>query len=162
SKRRTWVKLHIGVDEASGEIMASTVTTKNIVDKEILPDLLAQLSVPIRQISADSGYDYLSVYQQADQYHARAIIPPKSKASIHPFDKRWQQRDNNRKRIVQIGMRKWKKESAYHRRSLAETTFFRLKTIFGDRIYEKNFNNQATELLFRCLALNKMTALGMP
>jgi hypothetical protein len=32
SKRRTWWKLHLGVDEASGEIIASALTTNDFGD----------------------------------------------------------------------------------------------------------------------------------
>jgi hypothetical protein len=34
------------------------------------------------------------------------------------------------RRIRQVGKNAWKKEVGYHRRSLAETTFYRFKTIF--------------------------------
>src|SRR6202046_5970797 len=34
SKRRTWRKLHLGIDEASGEIIASVITTNDFGDGE--------------------------------------------------------------------------------------------------------------------------------
>ncbi|MEL6940937.1 MAG: IS5 family transposase, partial [Cyanobacteria bacterium J06598_1] len=40
SKRRTWRKLHLGVDESTGEILAAVVTTNDFHDSEVLPDLL--------------------------------------------------------------------------------------------------------------------------
>jgi hypothetical protein len=36
SRRRTWRKLHLGVDEATGEILAAVVTTNHITDGEML------------------------------------------------------------------------------------------------------------------------------
>lgn len=42
--------------------------------------------------------------------------------------------DENLGRIRQVGHVRWKEESGYHRRSLAETTMFRSKTIFGDKL----------------------------
>ena len=60
------------------------------------------------------------------------------------------------------GRKKWKEESGYHRRSLAETAFSRIKTIFGDRLRSRDFDNQATEAFLRLSVLNRMTALGMP
>ena len=56
----------------------------------------------------------------------------------------------------------WKKSSGYHIRSLAETTMFRLKTIFGDRLSTRSLETQTTQALVRCAALNKMTHLSMP
>jgi hypothetical protein len=55
-----------------------------------------------------------------------------------------------------------KEETGYHRRSLVETTMFRLKTIFTDRISARTNANQCVQLFIRCKLLNRMTALGMP
>ena len=41
---------------------------------------------------------------------------------------------SNLRRIRQVGRAAWKRESGYHRRSLAEPSMFRLKTIFSDRV----------------------------
>jgi len=47
-------------------------------------------------------------------------------------------------------------------RSLAEIAIFRLKTIFGDELSARLLETQTTQALIRCIALNKMTHLGMP
>jgi hypothetical protein len=93
------------------------------------------------------------------------VIPPRRNAKI------WQhgncagapwQRDENLRAIRHQGRRRWKQESGYHRRSLAETTFFRLKTLFGPTLHARAFAQQATELFLKVAALNRMTHLGMP
>ena len=61
-----------------------------------------------------------------------------------------------------VGLDVWKRESGYHRRSLAETAMMRLKRIFSDRLKAREWRRQVTELRVRCAALNRMTALGMP
>jgi transposase len=43
-----------------------------------------------------------------------------------------------------------------------ECAFFRLKTIFRDRLRARRTDTQATETRMRCVALNRMTSLGMP
>ncbi len=50
----------------------------------------------------------------------------------------------------------------YHRRSLAETTFYRIKTIFGDGLSARGFRAQTCEMLITCAALSQMTQVGMP
>jgi hypothetical protein len=57
SKRRTWRKLHLAVDETTGEILAAVVSTNDWADSEILPDLLGQIEGDIEQVSADGAYD---------------------------------------------------------------------------------------------------------
>jgi hypothetical protein len=65
-------------------------------------------------------------------------------------------------RIKVVGRQEWKQESGYHRRSLAETTMFRFKTIFGGTLRLRRFDNQAVELFLKCAALNRMIQLGKP
>ena len=53
---------------------------------------------------------------------------------------------------------KWKRLVDYHRRSIAETTMFRFKTIFGPaaRTFANQVQNSSSKLL------NKMTHLAKP
>ncbi|HKF95863.1 MAG TPA: IS5 family transposase [Gammaproteobacteria bacterium] len=165
TKRRTWRKLHIGADEATGEIVAAVVTTNNFADSQVLSDLLEQVEDEIEQVSGDGSYDKRSCYEAIGHRQAKAAIPPRKDARIWQHGNSKQQRlirDENLRRIRQVGRRQWKKEVGYHRRSLAETQMFRVKTIFGDRVSARQFGGQATQVLVRCAALNKMTHLGMP
>jgi transposase len=133
--------------------------------KVALADLLQQVPGEIRQVSTDGAYDKRHCYDALAERGAKAVIPPRRDAKI------WQhgncagapwQRDENLRAIRHKGRRRWKQESGYHRRSLAETTCFRIKTIFGPRVSSRHFPQQATELFIRVAALNRMTHLGMP
>ncbi|BBD63882.1 transposase [Nostoc commune NIES-4072] len=164
-KRRTWRKLHLGVDQGSGEILAAVVTTNDIADCEVLPDLLEQIDSNIEQVSGDGGYDTFNCYNTITQRQAKAVIPPRSNAQIQqPNNSELppHQRDENLRRIHQIGRQQWKQESRYHRRSLSETAMFRLKIIFGGKLKRRFFDNQAVELFLQCAALNRMIQLGKP
>jgi IS5 family transposase len=165
TRRRTWRKLHLGVDEATMEFVAVAVTTNDFKDSQLLPDLLEQVSDELSQVSADGAYDSRNCYDAIREREARAAIPPQKRAKI------WQHgntkaerhaRDENLRAIRKKGRRAWKRESGYHRRSLAETQVFRVKTIFGERVSARSFAGQAAQLLVRCAALNRMTHLGMP
>lgn len=160
-KRRLWRKIHLGFDEARGEVLACVLTASREHDKTLLPDVLAQIEELIAQVSADKGYDYLTCYEAITERQARAVIPPRQGAVIWD-NGQMDARDANLRRIQQVGREEWKKESLYHRRSLAETGIFRLKTIFGDRLSSRTLEGQTTEARLWCKALNTMTALGMP
>jgi len=161
-KRRTWRKLHLALNAQTGEILASVCTTSNVSDKEVLPILLAQINCQIEQLTGDGGYDYVDCYEVIAERQARAVIPPRRTGRLRPADDRFRARDSNLRRIKQVGRKQWKRESQYHRRSLAETAMMRQKTIFGGSLSSRRFNNQATEMNVRCAALNRMTQLGMP
>ena len=136
-----------------------------VSDDAALPDLLASVKGEIGQVSADGAYDKRRCYEAIEQWGAKAVIPPRRDAKI------WQQgncaapphpRAETLRAIRQKGRRRWKHEAGYHRRSLAEAAFFRVKTLFGPRVQAREFRRQATELFLKVAALNRMTHLGMP
>jgi len=161
AKRRTWRKLHISMDARTHQLTASSITDKDLLDRNALPDLLEQTTSEIERVCADGAYDFEQCYRAIKKREAIALIPPRSDAVIRgksPFE----QRDENLRGIRQLGRKQWKVESAYHRRSLVETAFFRLKTIFSERLRAKRMDTQAAEARVRCLAMNRMSMLGMP
>lgn len=96
---------------------------------------------------------------------AEVLIPPRKNAHIWRHGNSKQERhkrDENLRYIRKHGRKHWKEASGYHIRSLAETLIFRLKTIFGDKLSARLLETQTTQALLRCLALNKMTHLGLP
>jgi hypothetical protein len=165
SKRRTWRKLHLAVDEATGEIVAAVASEAGVTDDDVVPDLVGQVDRPIQQVSADGAYDKRKCYEALEPTGATVTIPPRRDAKIwhhgNNTGEPWQ-RDANLRAIRRLGRKRWKRESGYHRRSLAETAIFRLKTLFGPTLRSRNFAQQATELFLRATALNRMTQLGMP
>jgi hypothetical protein len=165
SKRRTWRKLHLAVDEATGEIVAAVASEASVTDDDVVSDLVEQVARPIKQVSADGAYDKRKCYEALEATGAKVTIPPRRDAKIwqhgNSGGEPWQ-RDENLRAIRRWGRQRWKREAGYHRRSLAETAIFRLKTIFGATLRSRNFAQQATELFLRAMALTRMTQLGMP
>lgn len=162
SKRRTWRKLHLGVDEETGEILAAVVSTNNVSDDEAFKDILDSVEDDIEAVSADGAYDKRKCYDEIEKRGAQANIPPREDAQYWQKEGETHARNQNLKQIEDLGRAEWKQESGYHRRSLAETMMFRFKAIFGDTCSRRTFDNQAAELLLACAALNRMTHLGMP
>jgi hypothetical protein len=100
-------------------------------------------------------------YEAIYDKEAKAIIPPEQRAVLHKAAC-MESRNQNIKRMRKLGLEKWKRKSGYHRRSLVQTTFYRLKKIFSDRLRSKRTDSQDAEMMIRCAALNRMTSLGMP
>jgi hypothetical protein len=57
SRRRSWRKLDIGIDAASGEIVAVEVTKKEIDDGAVVDALLDQIADSVGSLTADGDYD---------------------------------------------------------------------------------------------------------
>jgi hypothetical protein len=160
-KRRMWRKLHIAMDAATHHIISVLLTDKDQLDRTAVPELLEQTTAEIEAVCADGAYDFEQCYRAIKQREAKPLIPPRSDAVIRgrsPFE----QRDKNVRDIRKLGRMKWKLKSGYHKRSLVETAFFRLKTIFTDKLRARTGERQKIEAGIRCMALNRMTKLGMP
>lgn len=56
----------------------------------------------------------------------------------------------------------WKKKVGYHRRSVAETAMFRMKTLLGGSLSLRDYDAQVGEAMAMFKVLNRMTLLGMP
>jgi hypothetical protein len=167
SKRRTWRKLHVGANPEDGEIQAVILTEKSVSDDAVVEVLLEQIEQDIVNFAADGAYDKRKVYDRLNTHSpdVNILIPPRKNARIwkHGNTKTERlKRDENLRAIRKHGRKEWKKNSGYHVRSLAETTMFRLKTIFGDDLSARLLETQTTQALVRCAALNQMTHLGMP
>jgi len=166
SKRRTWRKLHLGVNENTQEIEAMVLTEASVDDAEAGKTIITEVVGEIDQVGADGAYDKRKFYAVCTDRRVRHIvIPPRRDAKI------WQHgnskkpplpRDQNLRRIRAVGRPKWKRESGYHRRSLAETAVFRFKIIFGNTLSTRTLSRQLTEAQIKVAALNRMTQLGMP
>lgn len=165
SKRRTWRKIHLAITP-DGELRAVTLTENKVSDDKASGELIDQESAEIESLAGDGGYDKRKVYNKCQQRKVKKIlIPPQKNAKI------WQHgncnapphpRDENLRQIRKSSRKNWKQSTGYHIRSLAETAMFRFKTILGDKLNARNFNQQLTEVLISANILNKMTRLGMP
>lgn len=165
NKRRTWRKLHLGIDEQTQEIVVGVLTTNDIKDSQVFEDLLEQVEEPINQISADGAYDSFECYQQAQELEAELVVPPRIDAALNPESSERPEiaaRNKVIREIEENGSKKWKQKMGYHRRSLAETAMFRIKTLFGNKLKARLFESQAVEAFVRCIVLNRMTSLGLP
>lgn len=165
SQHRTWRKFHISVDERTLEIQEVSLTEAGVEDASQVNELL-NASDAIDPVSADGSYDKRKTYPACQQHGVQRIaIPPQRNAHL------WQHgnahapphpRDVNLRRIRAIGRKQWKRESGYHRRSLAETRIFRFKTILGATLAARLLPQQRTEVRVKCAILNRMTHLGLP
>jgi len=168
TKRRTWRKVHLGIDPTTHEIVVAGASTNDVHDSEMLPDLLPHVPEPLAGCTGDGAYDRTACYEallarQTPTCAAPTIrIPPRRGARIWRHGNRrgmGHPRDVHLRRIRQIGRAAWKRECGYPQRGLAETAMYRFKTIFGDTLTARTFDAQATAIFIRGA---RMTHLGMP
>jgi len=167
-RRRVWRKIHLSVDEASGEVLAVVMSEGDAADGPHLPRLVQesqQAGGPIGQSSADGAYDSWDNDAFLTQQGIVSTIPPRAGSKIrqHGNSKNAPlQRDQNLRQIRRLGRRGWARVWGYSRRSLAETQMMRQKRILGGCLLSRGTANQWVECQLRCAVLNRLTHLGMP
>ena len=159
--RRGWRQLHLGVDQ-SGAILAHTLTEATGDDATTALDLLTAVEGPLVRITADAASDTVAVYETATVRGATVVIPPARTANVSGHGPRSPARDRTITVVQQLGRRRWKKTSGYHRQSRVENTFFRYTSIIGDGLRARSPTGQGSEVVLGCEILNRMTELGRP
>ncbi len=147
-------KLHLGVDTATGEIVASDLTTRRTHDCTQVPALLEQIVDPIASVLADGAYDTKAVYEaahgQGGGRAVRVLIPPGRDAQLSPEPSAsLQERNRNILSIRELGRREWHRSSGYSKRSMVENTMYRYKTIIGRSMRSRTFDGQRVEVQAR-------------
>jgi hypothetical protein len=163
-KRKSWKKLHIGVDD-QGLIIASTVTESHEQDPSQVPELLDQIEGDIDRFVGDGIYDQEPVYTAVETHSpgAQVIIPPRKDAVLSPTASTAPtQRDQHLLEIERAGRFAWKQTSGYYAQSHAENAFSRFKRTFGGSLRAKRDESQEREASLACKVLNRMLELGRP
>lgn len=163
NKKRSWRKLHIGVDVRTRDILVSKVTKAHTHDAKLLPYLLEQVKGKINQVTLDRQYDTANVYASILRKQAIPVIPPRRNARISSRQTpAWQARNKAIEDIHQKGLYHWQQQQHYHKRSLVENAFSRIKRLLGAQASNRRFDHQKTEMLLRCQLINRFNKLGQP
>lgn len=164
-RRRTWRKLHLGVDETTKEIVAVDLTASGVHDSPHLPMVLDQVADDVRQVSGDRAYDSGRCYEAILARNATPTIPPRRNARLStakdPPAYRVE-RDTVLRRIKEEGSYVWRTSSGATRQSLAENAVSRFKALVGAKLSARVLENQRVEAAVKTRMLNRMTSLGMP
>ncbi len=164
AKRKSWRKLHLGLDLVTGEIVCSDLTTDGVGDPTALPELLDQIDGDVSHFIADGAYDgdpTSDLLVKLFGVDVEITIPPpktavlSAEAAVNPT-----LRDQRISAIRTGGRVAWQVSSGYNQRSRAETQMGRWKMVIGPKLKARSFPNQKTEARIGTNILNKMTELG--
>lgn len=186
-EKRGWIKLHIGIDYKSEQIVAHEATLENVADEKMLPKLIdnTKSKDKIGQIIGDGAYTHHKLYQQIEcERELNLLAPPHKNAKMHMhFEKThnhrgrkcsggnyskliddvgWETHNKYVRRVMKLGLEKWKDEVGYHKRSLVETTMYRLKTAFSGNLKSRKSKNRQIEIAIRISLLNRWTTQSLP
>ena len=167
-KRRSWRKLHLGVDER-GRIVASVLTGGEANDAITAIDLIEDTDAAIDRFTADGAYDRRSVYRAVDeagvgggevgdstQLSSRALRLFRVESADMCAARRGPASDR-RDRPARLATRIRVLEQGR-----VENNFFRFKSILGGKLRSWKMESQQTEALIGCHVLKRVLELGRP
>jgi Transposase DDE domain len=163
--RRSWRKMHIGVDAGTGRIVASSLTGNDVDDGSQVGPLLGQVAGSVASFTGDGACDRDDVPTSVTERHPEAavIVPPRATAVPSDTAETAPTRRDRRPRcIAEHGRRGWQKASGYAKRARAEATIGRFKRVIGDGLRSRTDRRRATEVDVAVRALNRMLGLGRP
>jgi len=163
--RRSWRKLHLGVDADTGEMVVAALTSNDVDDGSQVGPLLDQVRRPVASFIGDGAYDRDDVYGEVAARHpdAAVIAPPRSSAVLsETADTAPTKRDEHLQLIAERGRMGWQKASGYNYRALVEADISRYKRVIGGTLRSRTDARQATEVAIGVRALNRMLKLGRP
>ncbi|MFA3918760.1 IS5 family transposase [Ruegeria hyattellae] len=157
--RKTWRKLHIGLDRETGDIVASKLTTEHVGDETALPELLTDIDADVSRFLADGAYDGQGVVDCLESRFGSGIeiIIPPPKNAVRGENA---QRNRHVAAIAKHGRMNWQAETGYNQRSQVEAQIGRWKQVIGDGLQARDFGRQIAEAKVAAKALNRMTGLG--
>jgi len=135
--RRSWRKLHIGMDAETGQIVAAMLTTKEVDDGAEVGPLLDQVAGAVASFTGDGGYDQDRVYDSVAQRHPQAAVVVPPRATAVPSDTAETtptQRDGHLQSIAEHGRMAWQSASGYNKRARVKATINRWKQVIGDEL----------------------------
>src|SRR6059058_4829522 len=163
--RRSWKKLHLGIDATTGQIVAAVLTGHDVDDGSQAGPLLDQVAGPVASFTGDGAYDQDGVYASVAERHPEAavVVPPRATAvPSETAESEPTQRDRHLQHIAERGRMAWQKASGYTKRAKAEAAIGRWKQVIGDRLRAHTDERRATEVDVAVHVLNRMQELGRP
>jgi hypothetical protein len=161
-RRRSWRKLHIGVDADTGHILASELTSSDVDDASQVEPLLDLIAAPLVSFIGDGAYDRAGIYGTVAKRDpdAEVIVPPRSTAVLSEMaESALTQRDRHLQSIAEHGPIGWQR-CGYTRRALVEASISRLKRVIGNALCSRTEHRRTTEVAIAIHVLNRMLEFG--
>ena len=164
-RRRAWKMLHLATDVATGQIVASVLTSRDADDGLQVGPLLERVGGSVASLTSDGPYDRDDVYPEVAARHSNAavIVPPRASAvPSGTVETAPTQQDAHLRCIAERARTGWQRASGYNWRALVEADVSRWKRVIGDGLRSQIDRRQATEVAIAAKALNHMLDLGRP
>ena len=82
TKRRTWRKLHLCVNESNSEIISASLTDNTYKDNEVFKEVVEDLGSEVSKVGGDGAYDTRECWNFCHSHGMEGVFPPRKGARI--------------------------------------------------------------------------------
>jgi hypothetical protein len=163
--RKGYLKIHVGVDIKTKEILAVDITDEKVHDGRMLKELVNhvldgsttttrgsnKMVIKIKSALGDGAYDSNANFRYLEEKGITPGIKIRKNSIVSPQNNRLR---NKEVKLQSKDLLKWKKKRKYGHRWIAETAFSTIKRTFGEYISATRFENMVKEMMIKVSLYN--------
>lgn len=167
-KRRKFVKLHIGVNIMTHQVVACSVTPEEISDGKELPKIIeaGENYGKIKCALLDAGYDSKANHLMLANKGMKVIIKPRKTMSLEKVNQEIR-KEEDKARLLRLKTLKeyledeelWKGINGYGKRWEAEGRYSVFKRVFGEHVFSRKMENIRKEVILKVSLMNLFASL---
>ena len=155
SKKRGYLKIHIAVDIKKKRILSLDVTSEQVHDGKILPELVDDITIKQNKVVEtaimDGAYDSNNNFQFLSFKGIQPAIKVRKNAKYRKTNHYLR---NKNVQSQKTNLEQWKNSVDYGQRWIVETVFSCIKRMFGEYVTAIRFENMIKEMILKASLYN--------
>jgi hypothetical protein len=160
--KRGYLKIHLAVDIKKKRILSLHVTSEQVHDGKILPELIDDITIKqnkiVNTVIADGSYDSNKNFQILSFKGIKPAIKTRKNSRCRKVNHYLR---NKMVKMQKNNLQNWKVSVNYGKRWIAETVFSCIKRIFGEYVTAIRFENMIKELILRASLYNWFQSIAI-
>jgi hypothetical protein len=160
--KRGYLKIHLAVDIKKKRILSLHVTSEQVHDGKILPELIDDITIKqnkiVNTVIADGSYDSNKNFQILSFKGIKPAINIRKNSRCRKVNHYLR---NKMVKMQKNDLQNWKVSVNYGKRWIAETVFSCIKRIFGEYVTAIRFENMIKELILRASLYNWFQSIAI-
>jgi len=153
--KRGYLKIHVAVDIKKKRILSLIVTSEEVHDGKILPELIDDITIKQNKIVdstiADGAYDSNNNFQYLSFKGIQPAIKVRKNSRCRKTNHYLR---NKMVKMQKNNLQQWKDSVSYGKRWIAETIFSCIKRMFGEYVTAIRFENMIKEMILKASLYN--------
>jgi IS5 family transposase len=153
--KREYLKIHVAVDIKKKRILSLIVTSEEVHDGKILPELIDDITIKQNKIVdstiADGAYDSNNNFQYLSFRGIQPAIKVRKNSRCRKTNHYLR---NKAVKMQKNNLQQWKDSVRYGQRWMTETIFSCIKRMFGEYVTAIRFENMINEMILKASLYN--------